>query len=106
MGHGPCDRNLGRGEVRQGGGQCAVTPDKAAIKVGKPQETLQLHPGRRLWPILPRFHLLGIHLGSPSRDDIAQKGHGGAMEMARLHLNKQKALENLQDMEHVFLGRA
>jgi hypothetical protein len=71
------------------GGQGAVTPDKAAIKVGEPQEALQLHPGCRLRPIHNCSHLLGIHLDTPSRDDVAQKGNGGAMELTLFCLNEQ-----------------
>ncbi|XP_070304212.1 uncharacterized protein [Salvelinus sp. IW2-2015] len=107
---GPCERNLGRGEGIQGGGQGAVTPGKAAIEVGEPQEALQLHHGRRQGPFHHRFHLLGIHLDTLSRDDVAQKGNAGAMELALFHLNEQlvlqKALENLPDIEHMFLGGA
>ena len=58
---GPREQNLGSGEYRWGS-QGAVTPDKEKIKVGKPQKTLQLHPGCRLRQIHHLSHLPGVHL--------------------------------------------
>jgi hypothetical protein len=106
----PREQNLGRGECRQEGSQGAVTPDKAAIKVGKSQETLQLQSGRRLGPIHHRSQLPGIHLYTPCSDDVTQEGDSGAMEFTLLSFHKklvlQEPLENLSDVEHVFLGGA
>ena len=98
-------------EVRaDGGDQGAVNPYKAAIKVGETQEALQLHPGRRLRPIHHHFHLLRIHLDPPIRNNVAQKGNSGVIELTFFRLNEQlflqKALVNLPDMEHVLLGGA
>jgi hypothetical protein len=78
---GPCEWNLGGCECRQGGSHGVVTPDK----VGKSQETLQLHSGYRLGPI----HHCSI-----------------CTFLAAIHkkLVIQEALEDLSDMEHVFLG--
>ena len=93
-----------------GGSQGAVTPAKGAIKVDKPQEMLQLNPGRRLGPIHQSSHLPGIHVDTPSGDYVPQKGDGAAMELLLLCLNKQlvlkEALKNLSAVEHMFLEGA
>ena len=63
------------GEVSaDGGSQGAVTPDKSGVKVGKSQETLQLHSGRRLGPINHCSHLPRIHLYIPCSDDVSKVG--------------------------------
>jgi hypothetical protein len=92
-----------RGECRLVGSQGAVPPDKATINVGKSQETLQLHPGRRLGPIHQQSHLSGIHLYIPRSDDVTKERDGGVMEFKLLLFHK-KRLEDLSDVNHVFLG--
>jgi hypothetical protein len=76
-----------------------VVPLHGAEAVGEEGAGMQLNRGSSLRPIHHRSHLLRINLDTPSREDVAQKGNGGAMELILFHLNKQlvilKALHNL-----------
>ena len=76
------NRTLGEVSADRVGSQGAVTPDKAVIEVGEPQEVLQLHPESRPRPIHHRSQLPGIHLHTPCSNDETQKRDGGTMELA------------------------
>ena len=102
------NRTLGEVSADTGGSQGAVTPDKAAIAGGEPQETLQLHPESRLGPIHHHSHLPGIHLYIPCSNAVTKEGDGGAMEFTlflfHIKLVLKEVLEDLLNVEHVFLG--
>lgn len=67
----PPERNLGGGECREGCGHSTVATDEPSVKIGEPQEPLELLAGVRNRPGGDSRDLGGVHLDVPLANDVS-----------------------------------
>lgn len=104
--------NTGRGGDESSEGCChlAVVFDEVAIKIGKPQEPLELLDGNGSGPLDCSLGLLKVSLKSPALDEVPQECDRGTMKLTFFSFYKwavlQKSLQDMTGMESVLSEHA
>src|SRR6516164_7230460 len=95
-------------ESRERRDHLGVTPNEAAVKVGKAEEDLEVVHRGRLRPIENSRDFLGIHLDAVGRDDVAEVLHLVLMERTLLWFGEEavgtEALQHESNVALVFLA--